>query len=47
MFITFHGTQATWEPEKLHNTCESFKQSLIKIEEHIAAPNKRTSARTR
>ena len=29
----------TWEPEELHNTYESFKQSLNKFEEHIAAPN--------
>jgi hypothetical protein len=29
----------TWEPEELQNTCESFKQSLSKFEEHIAAPN--------
>ena len=29
----------TWEPEGLQNTCESFKQSLNKFEEHIAAPN--------
>jgi hypothetical protein len=29
----------TWEPEELQNTCESFKQSLKKFEEHIAAPN--------
>jgi len=29
----------TWEPEELQNTCESFKQSLNKFEEHIAAPN--------
>ena len=29
----------TWEPEELQNTCESFKQSLNKSEEHIAAPN--------
>jgi hypothetical protein len=25
----------TWEPEELQNTCESFKQSLNKFEEHI------------
>ena len=30
-----HGTQ----PGSQKNTCESFKQSLIKFEEHIAAPN--------
>ena len=29
----------SWEPEELLNTCESFKQSLNKFEEHIAAPN--------
>ena len=29
----------TWEPEELHNTCESFKQSLINYEEQITAPN--------
>ena len=29
----------TWEPKELQNTCESFKQSLNKSEEHIAAPN--------
>jgi hypothetical protein len=29
----------TWEPEELQNMCESFKQSLNKFEEHIAAPN--------
>ena len=29
----------TWEPEELQNTCESFRQSLNKFEEHIAAPN--------
>ena len=29
----------TWEPEELQNTCDSFKQSLIKFEEHITAPN--------
>jgi hypothetical protein len=29
----------TWEPEELQNTCESFKQSLKKFEEHIVAPN--------
>jgi hypothetical protein len=29
----------TWEPEELQNTCESFKQSLNKFEEHIAGPN--------
>jgi hypothetical protein len=29
----------TWEPEELQNTYESFKQSLNKFEEHIAAPN--------
>ena len=28
-----------WEPEELQNTCESFRQSLNKFEEHIAAPN--------
>ena len=28
----------TWEPEELQNTCESFKQSLNKFKEHIAAP---------
>jgi len=28
-----------WEPEELKNTCESFKLSLNKFEEHIAAPN--------
>ena len=29
----------TWEPEELQNTCDSFKQSLNKVKEHIAAPN--------
>jgi hypothetical protein len=29
----------TWESEELHNTCESFKQSLKKFEEQITAPN--------
>ena len=29
----------TWDPEELQNTCKSFKQSLNKFEEHIAAPN--------
>ena len=29
----------TWEPKELQNTRESFKQSLNKFEEHIAAPN--------
>ena len=29
----------TWEPEVLQNACESFRQSLNKFEEHIAAPN--------
>jgi len=29
----------TWESEELQNTCESFKQSLNKLEEHIAASN--------
>jgi len=29
----------TWEPEELQYTCESFKQSLNKFEEHITAPN--------
>jgi hypothetical protein len=29
----------TWEPEVLQNTCESFKQSLNRFEEHITAPN--------
>ena len=29
----------TWEPEELQSTCESFKQSLNKFEEHNAAPN--------
>ena len=28
-----------WEPEELQITCESFKQSLNKFEEHITAPN--------
>jgi hypothetical protein len=30
---------STWEPEELQNTCESFKQSLNKFEEHIATPH--------
>ena len=34
----------TWEPEELQNTCESFKQSLNKFGEHIAAPNSSQSA---
>ena len=34
----------TWEPEELQNTWESFKQSLNKFEEHIAAPNVSQSA---
>jgi len=34
-----HGTQPGSQSEELQNTCENFKQSLNKFQEHIAAPN--------